>query len=164
MKDWYLRQTPRDRLIVIIVSGLVIVGLLYAFAWYPLQEKLTRTARAIDNKQETLAFVRQGAARIKASSGAGGSQLRDAGGLAPYSLIDQRIRAAGLAKPDRVEPSGQNGARITFSEVAFDELVIVLAELELYGLRVTNMNITRKDKPKQTDTGLVSARFNMERG
>jgi len=74
-------------------------------------------------------------------------------------VIDERIRAGGLGKPDRVEPRGANGARVQFSEVEFDKLVVVLADLELHGLSVDTMNITRSPK----STGMVSARFNMEK-
>ena len=156
MKDWYLRQTPRDRLIVIAVGVLVVAGLLYAFAWYPLQTRLESTRQAIASKTETLEFLQRGAARL-AQAGAGGAQRRQSD-KAPYLLIDEIIRKAGIAQPQRVEPSGANGARVQFSEVAFDRLVMVLAELELYGLEVSNMTLSRKEE------GTVSARFTMERG
>ncbi len=42
-------------------------------------------------------------------------------------------------------------------EVEFDKLVAVLAELELYGLEISTLTISRKNP------GTVSARFNMER-
>ena len=155
MKDWYLRQTPRDRLIVIAVGTLVALGLCYALLWYPLQSRIESTRRAIDTKTETLAFLQQGAARLAASGGGGGE--RRTSDKAPYLLIDEIIRKAGIEPPERVEPSGANGARVQFSEVAFDRLVLVLAELELYGLEVANMTLTRRNE------GTVSARFTMER-
>lgn len=157
MKDWYLRQTPRDRIIVIAVGMLVVVGLLYALAWYPLQKRLSDTRQAITTKTETLEYLQRGAAQLAASGGGGAGEPRQSD-KAPYLLIDEIIRNAGLAQADRVEPNGANGARVQFSEVAFDRLIQVLAELELYGLEVSNMTLTRKDQ------GTVSARFTMERG
>ena len=59
--------------------------------------------------------------------------------------------------PERVEPSGANGARVQFAEVEFDKLVSVRAELEQYGLEVTTLTISLKNQ------GTVSARFNMEK-
>jgi len=56
-------------------------------------------------------------------------------------LIDDIIRKAGIKLPERVEPTGKDGARVQF-----------------YGLNVTTLNVSRKDN------GVVSARFNMERG
>ena len=156
MKDWYLRQTPRDRLIVIVVGALSIIGLLYAVAWYPLTSSIASNERAIEAKQETLDFMRSGAARIQAQSG---TQVEArTSDKAPYLLIDEIVREAGIEQPERLEPSGARGARVQFAEVPFDQLVVVLAELETYGLQVTTMNLSRKNK------GTVSARFNMERG
>jgi len=155
MKDWYLRQTSRDRLIVLVVGALTILGLLYALAWYPLQTRLARTERALAGKQETLAYLRQGAAVIEAQGGVAVAKRES--DKSPYLLIDEIIRKAGISPPERFDPSGANGARVQFSEVAFDKLVLVLAELELYGLQVSTMNISRKNP------GTVSVRFNMER-
>lgn len=155
MKDWYLRQSSRDRMIVIAVAVLTIVSLLYALVWYPLQERQQRTEQALVTKQETLEFVRRAGARLRAS---GGSQVAGkTSDKAPYLLIDEVIRQANLDPPERVEPSGANGARVQFGEVEFDKLVGVLAELELYGLQVATLTISRKNQ------GTVSARFNMER-
>ena len=155
MKDWYLRQTPRDRLIVIAVGALVVAGMLYALVWYPLQTRLADTRQAIESKGETLEYLQRGAALLAASGGGGAARRSD---KAPYLLIDEVIRKAGVAQPQRVEPSGADGARVQFSEVAFDRLVMVLAELELYGLEVSNLTISRRE------AGTVSARFTMERG
>ena len=155
MKDWYLRQTPRDRLIVVVVGLLAIASLFYALVWYPLQSRTASARQAIEAKSETLAFLQGGAARLAASGGAGGERRQS--DKAPYLLIDEIIRKAGVAQPQRVEPSGADGARVQFSEVAFDRLVMVLAELELYGLEVSNLTVSRRD------SGTVSARFTMER-
>lgn len=157
MKDWYLRQSPRDRLIVIAVSALVLVGAVFAFVWYPMSQNQIQAQQAITAKQEDLRFIEQAAVQLQGVSTSRSSQ-RKTSDKAPYLLIDQVIREASMDPPERVEPSGANGARVQFNEVEFDKLVGVLAELEQYGLSVTTMTISRKDK------GMVSARFNMERG
>lgn len=155
MKDWYLRQSPRDRMIVVVVAVLTMACLLYALVWYPLQARKLRTEQALVAKQETLEFVRRAGAQLRASSGnAAAGKTSD---KAPYLLIDEVIRQAKMDPPERVEPNGANGARVQFGEVEFDKLVGVLAELELYGLQVTTLTISRKNP------GTVSARFNMER-
>lgn len=159
MKDWYLRQTPRDRIIVLAVSLLAIVGLFYAFVWFPISSGLDNNRTLINTKRETLQKMEVAKAEISALDGKGGIQVKDIGDKAPYALIDELVRTGDLGKPDRVEPRGANGARVQFSEVEFDKLVVVLAELELYGLRVDTLNITRSPKVE----GMVSARFNMEK-
>lgn len=155
MKDWYLRQSPRDRAIVIIVSVLTVISLLYALAWYPLESRKVRIEQALVTKQETLEFISRAGAQLRASSG--NTVAGKTSDKAPYLLIDEVIRQAQMDPPERVEPSGANGARVQFAEVEFDKLVGVLAELELYGLQISTMTISRKNP------GTVSARFNMER-
>lgn len=155
MKDWYLRQSPRDRMIVMIVAVLTIISLLYAVAWYPLQARKVRLEQALVSKQETLEFVRRAGAQLRAASG--NAVVAKTSDKAPYLLIDEVIRQAQMEPPERVEPSGANGARVQFGEVEFDKLVGVLAELELYGLEISTLTISRKN------AGTVSARFNMER-
>jgi len=159
MKDWYLRQTPRDRMIVLIVGMLSIVGLLYAFVWHPVATGLNDNRVLLNTKRDTLQKMEVSAAKLKSLSPVGASNQRETNGKAPYTLIDERIRVAKLGSPDRVEPRGANGARVQFSEVDFDKLVLVLAELELYGLSVDTLNISRSNK----NQGMVSARFNMEK-
>jgi len=159
MKDWYLRQSPRDRLIVLVVGALSLLGMFYAFVWYPMGAGIDNNRTMISTKRETLKKVEIAGAELKTLSSSGGGQTLDAGNKATYSLIDERIRAGGLAKPDRVEPVGDSGARVQFSEVEFDKLVVVLAELEQYGLTVDTMTITRSPKT----TGMVAAKFKMEK-
>lgn len=155
MKEWYLRQSPRDRIIVIVVGALCLIGLLYALVWHPLQTRHQQLQRTLVSKQEDLEFVRRSAATLRGASGS--SVEKKTSDKAPYLLIDQVIREAQLEPPQRVEPSGANGARVQFNEVEFDRLVRVIAELELYGLEVSTLTISRKNQ------GTVSARFNMER-
>ena len=155
MKEWYSRQSPRDRVIVVLLGVVTVAGMLYALAWHPLQTRYASTQQALVNKQETLAFIQRAGAQLRAS--AGGVVEKKTSDKAPYLLIDQVIREARMDPPERVEPSGSDGARVQFGEVEFDKLVSVLAELELYGLQVSTMTISRKNQ------GTVSARFNMER-
>ncbi|MBX2825530.1 MAG: type II secretion system protein M, partial [Gammaproteobacteria bacterium] len=147
---------PRDRLIVIIVAVLTLAGALYALVWHPLDTRHKQLQQTLISKEETLNFVRRAAGQLQAASGNGGE--RRSSDKAPYLLIDEIIRKASMDPPERVEPNGANGARVQFAEVEFDKLVQVLAELELYGLQVSTMTISRKNQ------GTVSARFNMEQG
>lgn len=159
MKDWYLRQTPRDQKIVLIVGALALVGIFYAFIWFPMVAGIDTNRTLINSKRDTLRKMEVASASLKSLSATGGAPALDAAGKATYSLIDERIRVGGLTKPDRVEPIGDNGARVQFSEVEFDKLVLVLAELEQYGLSVDTMTITRSAK----NEGMVSAKFKMEK-
>jgi type II secretory pathway component PulM len=156
MKEWYLRQNSRDRMIVIALGVLVALSLLYLLAWYPLQSKLSRTESAISSKSETLDFIRTGSARLKAAGGVQSESKTT--NKATYQLIDDIRGKHQVARADRIDPTNNNGARVSFSDVKFDNLVKMLAELESYGVTVSIINITRKDAP-----GMVSARITMEK-
>ncbi|MFK7891392.1 MAG: type II secretion system protein GspM [Granulosicoccus sp.] len=154
MKEWYLQQSPRDRIIVVVLGLLILAGLFYALAWHPLQSRHQQLMSTIQTKENDLQFIRSSVSTLRGA--AGSAVQKKTTDKAPYLLIDQVIREAQLEPPERVEPSGAKGARVQFSEVEFDRLVQVIAELELYGLQMSNMTISRKNR------GTVSARFNME--
>jgi len=164
MKEWYLRQTPRDQLIVVVVGFLALISLLYALVWNPLNTRTSTAKRAIASKQEDLAYIESAIPLLSNQSG-----TTDAGvdpelqQLEAYQLVNALVNRQKLQQlPDRIEPAGSDrkGARVQFSAVPFDELVKVLAEIELYGYDITSMTVTRQPKAP----GAVSARFNVEPG
>lgn len=163
MKEWYLRQTPRDRVIVIAVSVLALISLVYALVWHPLTTRTATAERAIETKQDNLAYIERAVPILNSSSGPNTGVTLDAElqKLETYQLVNALVNRQQLQPPpDRIEPAGsdRNGARVQFSSVVFDELVKVLAEIELYGFDISSMTITRKPK----EPGTVSARFNVE--
>lgn len=157
MKDWYLAKSSRDRMVIVAVAFLALLTLLYVLVWHPLNTKVEQRRQNVANAETNLEYMLQGQARIRASGGTAGAPALTSD-KAPYLLIDEIIRKAGIKLPERVEPTGKDGARVQFSEVEFDKLVSVIAELERYGLNVATLNVSRKAN------GIVSARFNMERG
>jgi len=159
MKEWYLRQTARDRVIVLIVGALTVLGLLWAFVWYPLATGLDDNRTLIQSKQQTLSKMQVAAGQIKAMGPGAGATLKSMDGRTPLSVVDEVIRQGQIGKSDRSEPRGATGARVQFSEVEFDKLILVLGELELYGLGVDTINITRSPKVE----GMVSARISLEK-
>ena len=158
MKDWYLAKSAKDRMILVCPAVLIFAGLFYLLAWHPLTSGIERGKNNVNAAREDLQYMVEGQARIRASGGSSSSTQLLTSDKAPYLLIDDIIRKAGISQPERVEPTGKEGARVQFSRVEFDKLVAVIAELERYGLKVSTLNVSRKDN------GIVSARFNMERG
>ena len=162
MKEWYLRQTPRDRMIVLVVGFLTIVSLLYVMVWNPLTTRTETAKRAIETKQENLAYIERAVPILNSQAGKPGAAIDpELQKLEAYQLVNALVNRQQLQPlPDRIEPAGSDrqGARVQFSAVPFDELVKVLAEIELYGYNISSMTITRQPKAP----GAVSARFNVE--
>ncbi len=158
MKDWYLAKSAQDRMVILIVGALILLTVAYIGIWRPLAGGLANRQQSVVVARENLQFMRDGQARIRASGGGVSQNDSLTSDKAPYLLVDDVIRKAGIKLPERVEPIKQgSGARVQFSEVEFDKLIGVIAELERYGLNVTTLNVTKKS------TGMVSARINMER-
>jgi len=99
MKDWFLRQSPRDRIIVIVVSALTLIVLLYALVWFPLTSRVEQSRQAVSAKQETVQFIEQAGVQLNSASAASGSQ-RKTSDKAPYLIIDQVIREASMGLPE----------------------------------------------------------------
>lgn len=157
MRDWYLRQSPRDRLIILVVAALVLFSAVYLLLWDPLKKGIEQRQSNLDGMRSNIQFIRDGGQRIRAAGGATNPSAANTS-KAPYLLIDEVIRSAGVNPPQRIEPDGKNGARVQFSEVEFDKLIGIIAVLESQGLVMTTINLSARE------TGYVSARFNMERG
>ena len=162
MKEWYLRQTPRDRMIVLVVGFLTVTALIYAMVWHPLTTRTETAKRAIATKQENLAFIQRAIPVLTKQSGQSSVAVDpELQKLEAYQLVNALVNRQQLQPlPDRIEPAGSDrkGARVQFSAVPFDELVKVLAEIELYGYNISTMTLTRQSKAP----GAVSARFNVE--
>lgn len=144
---------PRERLLVGGAGAFLLVVLVYALAWSPLQKSLTELRAAVPKEHEQLAWMRAQAAqaqRLRAAAPAGAAS----GGL--LSFIEQSAQAYGVkAGLKRVEPDGANGARVALDGVPFNSLLGWLANLQKQGaVRVENATIE-----PQAASGIVNARL-----
>ncbi len=155
-KDWYLRQSQRDRLIVIGLTVFVVVSLAYAVFWLPLTRGLANNRKALVKNEQTIQQMLVSEAIANSMKGTAALGVKSSN-KAPYLLIDEIIRKLNMKSPDRVEPIGTTGARVNFTAVEFDKLIMAIAELEEYGLKVSTLNVSRKD------TGIVGARFRVDK-
>jgi type II secretory pathway component PulM len=156
MKTWFLRQTARDRSIVMMIVVLVVAALLYALIINPMARGLKQNREAVVKNEGIIQQMLASEAQVKAMKG-GASVKQKSSDKAPYLLIDEMISKHGIKTPDRVEPIGNTGVRVNFSNVEFDKLMLALGELELYGLQISTINVSRKQ------AGLVGARFRVDK-
>jgi len=151
-------------MIVLALAALLAIGALFAFVWVPVNNKIASQHSAIASKTKTLTFLQQGDAKLKAM-GPGGSVTKQSD-KPPIQLINQVVgevigEPVGQAKdwqPQRIQPLGDDKARVTFNQVPFDKLVSVIAELELYSVQIDQATLSR-----QKEAGIVSARLTMVR-
>ena len=144
---------PRERLLISVAGGFVLLASLYGFLWSPLQRELARLRVEVPKAAEQVQWMRSQTGRIKQLRTAAPTQM-NTGGLLSY--IEQSATAYNIKQNiKRVEPDGANGARVTLDGVSFNSLVNWLANLHKQGaVRVENATFEAQPAP-----GTVNARL-----
>jgi len=160
LTDWYESLQPRERIMVISTSVIVIITLFYLMVWEPIYKGLEQEQQRQQNQQAIVSWMQQAAAEANAlrASGVRGG-IRNAN--APVTLsVEQTIATAGLkSNLAKLESSGKDSARVLLDNAAFNQLIIWLNILETnFGITASSANIERSDK-----TGFVNARLTLTR-
>lgn len=156
---WWQAQTLRDRRILIIGGGLMIVLLGWAFGWHPLTLKHDQMQQQLDASRQNFTFVRHAAEEITQLRSSGVQSRADRQGKSLLALVDASARAANLeGVMKRVEPIGARSVRASFEFAPFDGLISWLERLgDEYGVQVSDLSVDRIDA-----VGLVNARVTLE--
>jgi general secretion pathway protein M len=158
MKAWFQALAARERAIVAGGGGVLALVLVYLLVVEPLEQAFTARAQRVQTLEQQVEWMQEAAARVQARRDGGGDAPVD-DSQPPYIAIDQALRGADLARPKRLEPVNDGGARLEFERVAFDPLMRVIARLrERHGLHATRARISRADAD-----GKVAAAFTFER-
>jgi len=151
IKQWYTSQTPREQLIVALTALVAIGGLLYVFVIDPLIQGIGDRQNSITAMQKDLDWMQQQSGAV----GPGGVTCRP-GNKQTYLLLDEAIKQAKISSPERVTPDGDSGARATFNNVEFNELLTVFGKLKDENcIALKTINMSRKD------AGEVSVRLSL---
>lgn len=161
MKDWLDNLEVRERLFVLGGGIIILVALIYAFAWVPLDKQHRQLATSVTNWERSLAELRP-LRSIIISSGQRSSRPVVNTQQAPIIVIDQTLRSRGLEQyRRRSQPTSTNGVRIEFEGVAFDELVLWLGDLsDQHSMHVQAGSLSGIS---QAGPGRVNASLTLER-
>lgn len=131
MKDWFFGLEPRERLLVGGGAVLLALLLLYLLIWAPIAARYTGLQDSVAGQQETLAWMQQASAQIRALQGsATGNSARGLGGRSLLAVVDQSARAGGLGNAiKRIEPDGAKAVKVWLEGVAFDPMIVWLGQL-----------------------------------
>ncbi len=131
MKDWFESLEARERLFVSAGAVIVALALVYGLAWAPMDKKHAALKAEVAIWQRSIAELRP--LRVTGTSDAQPNAAPIAASLqTPITIVDQTLRSRGLDKyRRRSQPTTSNGIRITFEDVAFDELVLWLGDLSV---------------------------------
>ena len=157
MRDWFDSLQARERLFVVTAAVILALAILYLGIWMPLDRGQKSLTLSVDTWKTALAELRPLRSQLQnAGSGstAGGNQSL-------VVIIDNTLRERGLYNAlQRSQPTTGNGIRVEFENVAFDDLVLWLGDLNSrYGLQVQSASFSN---PRDSE-GRVNSTLTLER-
>jgi general secretion pathway protein M len=158
IRQWFNSLAARERLLVSVAGGLLLVAVLVIAGIRPLSAGLRSATAELTDKRAVLADIERVAARFGPQAGAAAAQ---AAGESLVVLVDRTTRSRGLGSYlKRNEPDGNDNIRLRFENVPFDELIGWLADLQAnHAIGVVSANAD-----PGPDTGRVSANLQLSRG
>ena len=161
MKDWFESLEARERIFVAVGTVIVVCSLLYGAVWSPLDKKHTALRSDVNAWQQSLADLRPLMSRANAAGQANSARATGAQ-QSPIIIVDQTLSGRGLDRyRRRSQPTTSNGIRVQFENVAFDELVLWLGELnDRYAMHVQAGSFSTGP---QIAAGRINATITLER-
>ena len=160
LKQWFKSLPQKEQWMVSGTGLLIIITLFYLVIWEPVHVGLQTEKQKHESQQEILIWMQQAANEVKTLRASGNrSTVRDSN--KPITLvIEQAIKNAGLnSSVNKIESSGNDGARVTLNEASFNQILVWLNTLSTYnGIQVVSAIIERGTEP-----GRANARLSFER-
>lgn len=147
--SWWEERVPRERLLLFAMMVVLGVWLALVAIWQPLQAARSRLGDQIVRYQGALSVLQSQpvvAAPVLAPDDR------------PLNIVITETAAAYQLTIRRLEPDGQR-VRVVLDEVVFDSVILWLEAVQQdHGLRVTEIEMTRRPAP-----GVVNATLAVER-
>ena len=158
MKDWFESLMPRERVAVGTAAVFVVFAILYFGLWSPITRAQSTAASGVTTWEQALADLRS----LKAQTGTAQPTTPRSTTQSLVVVVDTTLRERELyVSLQRSQPTGPNGIRLEFKDVAFDDLVLWLGDVGAqHGLEVQSGNFS---KSTQNIPGRVNASLNLER-
>lgn len=160
MKDWYLSLQYRERLMVGGCAVVVVLALMWAFIWMPLDKAHDELRISVDNWERSLNDLQPVRAAIQDAGNSNGT-TGASDDATPIVVVDQTLSSRGLNGSVKTRTPTPNGIRIEFEDVAFDDLVLWLGDLSSrYSLEVQagSLSVASRAGP-----GRINASLTLER-
>lgn len=154
----YEALQPREQWLVGIAGVVVALAVIHAGIWQPFARARAHHASELAEARRLAASLTQAQAEVLARGPRNAPVV--GGDVSLLSVVDQASKSGTLGKtPSRLQPDGDNQARVWIEDVQFDALLRWMYELQTtYGLRIDVADIER-----QPTSGLVNARLALMR-
>jgi general secretion pathway protein M len=161
MMNWFESLAQRERLFVSAGGVVLLVVLIYALVWLPLDKGQQSMSASIATWERSLADL-QPLSSLQLGNSINGLAAGANSPQTPVVIVDQTLRARGLDNSlKRSQPTTTNGIRVEFENIAFDDLVLWLGDLSTqFGMHVTTGSMSA---PSQAGPGRINATFTLER-
>ena len=160
MRDWFENLQTREQLFVGAGGGVVILALMWALLWLPLDKGHRELQSSVANWQRSLQELQPLRAAVQGGANPGTSVAAD-GDQTPVVVVDQTLRERGLNGSLKRRQPTPNGIRVEFENIAFDDLVLWLGDLSTrYSMEVQagSMSVANRAGP-----GRINASLTLER-
>lgn len=137
MRDWFESLETREQRFVSVGTVIVVFSILYGAIWAPIDKRHAELKADVDTWQQSLGDLKR--LRPQLANTGSTSQTPVAGQQqTPLIIVDQTLRSRSLERyRTRSQPVSNNGIRVEFENVAFDDLVLWLGDMSgQYGLHV----------------------------
>lgn len=149
---------PREQMLVGIAAVLLVIALLHTAVWQPLVKQRKQLALDLDSARSVALQLAEAEVELRSATPRAAPVVgRD---VSLLTAVDQATKSGTLKKPPaRLQPDGENAARIWLEDVEFDVLMRWMNELQSrYGVTIDLVDIERRETP-----GLVNARLSVLR-
>jgi general secretion pathway protein M len=160
MKQWFLSRQPQERLALIVMAIFLIGAALYTLFWIPLNEDIAQKNTWVTEQKKTLDWMQQTAIKInqlKPDSKAGQNKKSNESLITTIDRTAKQQRLRDVVK--RIKPQGNDKAQLWLEQASFDRMVRWLDLLQ----QQHNISITTITVDRQSGSGLINARINLER-
>ncbi len=159
MMNYWQQLKPRERIILILLGGVVSIVLLYIAVLEPFQLKVEQLESRITKQKTDIQWMRNAALEIKQLQGnaIGNSQRNLRKGQSLLALVDRTAKQNKLASAmKRVEPDGSKRVRVWLEKATFDDVTKWLFKLQNdYQLEIESAVFDRTEDDGRVDVRLV---------
>lgn len=154
MAEWFAKLSPREKLIVLVASAVLLGLAIHALMIEPYQTRLQDLQDELEQQTTDLKWMRSAVTRLPVGGvmQTGGVQID--GTLANF--IDQTVRQQGISgQLSSMSPVGSDIIRMRLSAVDFNRLINFIGRIYTSGMQVRDIRITATDTPGLVDSNIV---------
>jgi general secretion pathway protein M len=159
VKEWYTNLAAREQLVVTLGAVAAAIVLVWGLVWLPLDRGHDDLRADVETWERSLVELRSLAASANAAPPAG--ERENAGSDdSPMVVVDRTLRDRSLNSAVKRRQPTPNGIRVEFENVAFDDLVVWLGEVQQqHGLAVQAGNLSTASR---SGPGRINASITLE--